>query len=225
MDYVTYQEIVVRAMGDLYSKALSYVPNLIWAAIVLILGWLLATFLSKIVKQILELIRVDHLANQLGLKNLSDRMDRKLSLTGLGAWLVKWFFILGSFLAAADILGLEAVSNFLYQDVLSYAGQVILAMAVLLLGILAANFFSELVASSVKASGLHNSGLLASITRWAIIISTLFTVLAKLGVDQYLHDLYRAIILMLAIAGGLAFGLGGKEHANKILDKIDQNLK
>lgn len=225
MDYPTYQAVVVQALSDLYSKTLTYLPNLVAAIIVLIIGWLLATFLSKLVRQLLEIIKIDHLANQLGLKNLGDKMDKKLSLAGLGAWLVKWFFFLGSFLAAADILGLQAVSAFLYQDVLSYAGQVIIAMAVLLLGILAANFFSELVSNSVRASGLQSGNILGNITRWAIIISTLFTVLSKLGVGDYLHDLYRAIILMLAIAGGLAFGLGGKDQASKILDKIDQNLK
>jgi hypothetical protein len=225
MDYPTYQAVVVQALSDLYAKTLTYVPNLVAAIIVLIIGWLLATFLSKLVRQLLEIVKIDHFANQLGLKNLADKMDRKLSLSGFGGWLVKWFFFLGTFLAAADILGLQGVSSFLYQDVLSYAGRVIIAMAVLLLGILAANFFSELVSSAVKASGLHHSNILANITRWAIIISTVLTVLSKLGIGDYLQDLYRAIIAMLAIAGGLAFGLGGKEQAGKILDKIDQNLK
>jgi len=78
--------------------------------------------------------------------------------------------------------------------------------------------------AAVNASGWHKAETLGAITRWSIVIFTLLTVLSKLGVDAYLQDLYRAIIAMLAIAGGLAFGLGGKEHASKILDKIDRNL-
>ena len=122
------------------------------AIIVLIIGWLLAIFLSKVVVKILEAIKLDQLANQLGLKKLSEKVDKKLSLAALGGWLVKWFFFLGSFIAAADILGLQEVSTFLYQDVLNYAGHVIVAMAILLLGILAADFFAALVSGTTTTT-------------------------------------------------------------------------
>ena len=228
MDYQTYQVTIVDSLNGLYHTVVGYLPNLLAVIIVLIVGWLVGMFLSSVVHKLLDMIKIDHLANQLGLDNLSDKVGKKLSLATLGGWLVKWFFFLASFIAAADILHLNAVSAFLYnQDggLLAYAGNVIVAMAVLLLGILAANFFSGIVSAAVTASGLHKGNLLASITKWAIITFTVLTVLSKLGVGDYLHDLYRAIIAMLAIAGGLAFGLGGKDEAKKILDRIDENLR
>jgi len=226
MDYTTYQAVVVQALADLYSKTLTYLPNLVAAIIIVIIGWLLAIFLSKAVYKILEIIKIDQLANQLGLKNLSEKAGRKLSLAALGAWLVKWFFFLGSFIAAADILGLQEVSTFLYQDVLGYAGYVITAMAILLLGILAANFFEGIVVATVKASGLHNGKSLGTITKWAILIFTLIAALSQLQIaTAFLQDLFRAIVAMLAIAGGLAFGLGGRDHAKKVLDNIENGLK
>ncbi len=225
MDYYsTYQVTVVDSLSALYATVIGYLPNLVAAIIVLIIGWLVGMFLSGVVHKVLDMVKIDHLANQLGLNSLSDKVGKKLSLAALGGWVVKWFFFLGTFIAAADILKLEAVSTFLYQDVLSYAGNVVVAMAVLLLGILAANFFSGIVNAAVNASGLHKSNLLASITKWAIIAFTILTVLSKLGVDDYLKELFKAIIAMLAIAGGLAFGLGGKDTAKKVLDKIEQNL-
>lgn len=226
MDYPTYQAVVVSALGDLYAKTLSYLPNLVAAIIVVIIGWLLAMFLGKLVFKVLEAIKIDQLANQLGLKNLSEKVDKKLSLAALGEWLVKWFFFLGSFIAAADILGLQEVSTFLYQDVLNYAGHVIVAMAILLLGILAANFFAALVSGTVKASGLHKGDVLGSITRWAILVFASIAALSQLQIaTAFLQDLFRAVVAMLAIAGGLAFGLGGKEHASKVLDSIQDSLK
>lgn len=226
MNYPTYQAVVIQALGDLYSKTLSYLPNLIVAIIVVVIGWLLAVFLGKLVYKILEVIKIDHLANQLGLRNLSAKVEKKLSLAALGGWLVKWFFFLGSFIAAADILGLQEVSNFLYQDVLNYAGHVIVAMAVLLLGILAANFFSAIVTATVKASGLHKGDVLGAMTKWAILAFAVIAALSQLQIaTAFLEDLFRAIIAMLAIAGGLAFGLGGRDHAKKILDAIESDLK
>lgn len=225
MDYKTYQETVVEAMRKLYTDVLSHLPSLLAAIIVLIVGWVVAVFLSKLVNKLLEMIKIDHLANQLGLQTLSDRVGRRLSLAALGGWIVKWFFFLSTFIAAADILDLQGVSSFLYTDVLTYAGHVVVAMAVLLLGILAANFLGGIVSAAVNASGLHKGSVLGAMTKWVIVAFTTLTVLGKLGVGEYLQDLYRAVIAMLAIAGGLAFGLGGRDHASKILDKIEQNLK
>jgi hypothetical protein len=226
MDLPTYQAKAVDSLSELYDRTQAVLPDLIAAVIVLILGWVLATFLSKVVTKLLEMIQIDHLANQLGLKKLSERVDRRLSFAAFGGWLVKWFFFLGSFIAAADILGLAGVSTFLYNDVLSYAGNVIIAMAILLLGILAANFFSNIVTAAVKASGWYKGEALSAITRWAIVIFSVLAALSQLQIaTAFLQDLFRAIVAMLAIAGGLAFGLGGKEHAKKVLDHVEQNLK
>ncbi len=153
MNNLTYQETVWQALQALYAKIVSFLPNLVAAVVVLIIGWLLAIFLSKLVSKVLEAIKIDVLGDQLGMQTLSGKVGRKLSLAKLGAWLVKWFFFLATFIAAADILGLSDVSKFLYSDVLSYAGNVVMAMAILLLGLLAANFFAGIVNSAVKASG------------------------------------------------------------------------
>lgn len=221
----TYQATVVGALQELYAKTVAFLPSLLAAIIVLILGWLIAIFLSKLVLKILDAIKIDALANQVGLENLSEKVGRSLSLAKLGAWLVKWFFFLGSFIAAAEILGLSEVSRFLYQDVLGYAGHVVVAMAILLLGILAATFFSGIVNSTVKASGWHAAGSLGALTKWAILVFTVIATLSQLQVaTAFLQDLFRAVIAMLAIAGGIAFGLGGKDHAKKILDNVEEDL-
>lgn len=225
MDYPTYQVTVLRALGDLYAKTLTYLPNLLAAVIILIIGWILGIFLSKLVDKVLEMVKIDHLASQLGLDSLSKKVGRKLSIAAFGAWLVKWFFFLGSFIAAADVLDLPEVSTFLYQDVLGYAGHVIVAMAILLLGILAAGFFGDIVNGTVKASGFYKAQTLGALTKWSIVAFTVIAALAQLQIaTSFLQDLFRAIVAMLAIAGGIAFGLGGKEHAAKILDGIEEDL-
>jgi hypothetical protein len=140
-------------------------------------------------------------------------------------FVVKWSFFLVSFFMAAEVLGLRQVSDFLYHDVLGFASHALVAMAVLLLGVLAANFFGELVGSVVSASGVYKGSSLAALTRWTILIFSVIIALEKLGLAEgFLHDLFRAVVAMLAIAGGLAFGLGGKDHARKVLDKVEEDL-
>ena len=225
MGQESYQSVTLDALQNLYEKFISWAPNLLAAVVVLILGWLLAIFLSKLVLKVLEAVKIDSLANQLGLESLAERAGRKLSLSGLGAWIVKWFFFIGSFVAAAEILGLSQVSTFLYDDVLGYAGSVVVAAAIFLLGLLAANFFSGLVETVVKASQLHAANAMAAVTKWAIIVFTVIAVLSQLGIaTDFLHDLFRAVIAMVAIAGGLSFGLGGQNAAKRWLDGLEEDL-
>lgn len=220
-----YSFSVVDSLRTLYDRIILYLPNVIIALIVVILGWVIGSFLGSLVHRLLAMVGVDSAANQLGLSRLSARSGRSLSIARLGQWLVKWFFFLASFIAAADILGLDQVTAFFYNDVLAYAGHVIVAMAIMFLGLLAANFFSGLVESAVSASGFGSARALASITRWSIVIFTVIAVLSELQIaTAFLQNLFTAVVAMIALAGGLAFGLGGRDHAKKVLDKVEEGL-
>ena len=133
--------------------------------------------------------------------------------------------ILASLIAAADLLGLSSITDFFYSDVLGYAGHVVIAMAIMLLGLLAANFLGDVIKGTVKAGGFEAGNLLGSLTKWAIIIFAVIAALSELQIAQaFLLDLFRAVIAMIAVAGGLAFGLGGKDHARKVLDYVENGI-
>ena len=221
----TFDQQIVSSFQLLWDRLAAFVPNLLAAIIVLILGWLVASLVAQVVKKVLEAIQIDRLADRLGMDRLSDQVGRKLSLSGLGAWLVKWFVIVAAFVAAADILALDQVSDFLYQEVIPYFGNVIVAVAVLLIGVVAANFLAEIVRGGVRASGVRVSGALAAVTRWSIVIFTILAALAQLNIaPSFMQTLFVGVIAMLSIAGGLAFGLGGRDHARKVLDNVERNL-
>lgn len=218
-------EVIAFSLQDLYARLVAFLPNVVVAIIVLVLGWIIGIGLGNLVQKVLELLKVDTLANSLGLERLSARMDKKLSIAHFGNWLVKWFFIVATFLAAADILGLNQVSSFLYTQVIPYFGNVIVAVAIMLIGMIAANFLQGVVRHSLAAGGLHTSDTLALVTKWAILIFSFLAALNQLKVgEQFVADLFRAVVAMLAIAGGLAFGLGGKDHARKALDAIEKDI-
>ncbi len=220
-----YSGTVVGSLRTLWQKIILYAPNVVVALIVLILGWIIGSFLGSLVNRLLSAAGVDAAANRLGVQRLSTRTGRQFSVARMGQWVVKWFFFLTSFIAAADILGLTQVTQFFYNEVLPYAGHVIVAMAILLLGILAANFFSDIVEAAVNATGITASRAMGSITRWAILAFTAIAALSELQIaTSFLQDLFRAVIAMVAIAGGLAFGLGGRDHAKKVLDAVENGL-
>lgn len=222
----TFDQQIVNSFQLLWDRLAAFLPSLLAAIIVLILGWLVASLVAQVVQKVLAALQIDKLADRLGMDRLADQVGRKLSLSGLGAWLVKWFVIVAAFVAAADILDLSQVSDFLYQQVVPYFGNVIVAVAVLLIGVVAANFLAEIVNGTVRAAGLHVAGALSAITRWSIVVFAILAALTQLRIaPSFLQTLFIGIIAMLSLAGGLAFGLGGRDHAKKILDDIDRNLR
>ncbi len=96
-------------------------------------------------------------------------------------------------------------------------------MVILLLGMIAANFLGDVIEGTVRAGGFKAASMLGALTRWAIIVFALLAALSELQIAQsFLQDFFRALVAMAAIAGGLAFGLGGRDHARKVLDYVEQ---
>ena len=218
-------QVVTGSLNNLYDQVISFLPVLVVALLVLIFGWAVAILLGRLVRKILDILRVDELASKLGMGSLGDRMGKKLSVSGFGDWLIKWFFIVTVFVAAADLLGLNQVGEFLYQSVLPYFADVVVAAAIMVIGVVAANFLHDVVLHSVKATKVGGHDGIAEIARWAVLIFTFLAVLSQLGVaTTFLQDLFRAVVAMLAIAGGIAFGLGGREHAKHALDRWSKDL-
>jgi len=225
-DNQTVGEVLSNSLTTLYERLINFLPELIVAVIVLVLGWAVAILLGSVVGKILKAIKVDELADRLGLSKLSERVGKKLTISGFGHWLVKWFIIIAIFVAAADILGLEQVGLFLFGSVVPFFGNVIIAGAILVIGIVAANFVQDVVTHSLNATGLKNVRSVSMVARWAILVFAFLAALTQLGVASMLiQDLFRAIVAMIAIAGGIAFGLGGRDHAKQTLDKVSQGIR
>lgn len=220
-----YSEVVSASLQDLYARFINFLPNFLVAVIILVVGWIVAVAVAKLVKTLLHSARLDELGDKLGLDQVSARTGMKMSVSGTIAWVIKWFLLLAVFLAATDILGLEQISAFLNQ-VLLYVPNVVGAAAILLVGALVARFLAGLTKHSVAAAGLSYAEFLGSVTQWAVMIFTVLAALDQLGVaSAFVQTLFTGVIAMLAIAGGLAFGLGGREHANKVLNKIERDIK
>ncbi|MBX4204893.1 MAG: hypothetical protein KW788_01735 [Candidatus Doudnabacteria bacterium] len=216
---------VQSSLQDVYARFINFLPNFLVAVIILVVGWIVAEAIARLVKQVLHSVKIDEIGDRLGLSQASARTGVRLSISGTIAWLIKWFILIAIFLAAANILNLNQVSDFL-NDVLLYIPNVIAGAAILLVGTVLAGFLSRLVKHSVQAAGLASSDLLATVTQWSIMVFTILATLAQLKVaTAFVQTLFTGIIAMIAIAGGLAFGMGGREHASRALDKIERDIR
>jgi hypothetical protein len=127
----------------------------------------------------------------------------------------------------ADILKWPQITSF-FNDVAHYLPKVIIAVLVLLAGFILGGGLQELVVKTVKASTLpaHSAGLIGAIARWSVIIFSIMAALIQLGIaTDLIKILFTGLVGMLALAGGLAFGLGGRDHASAWLDKVQKEIK
>ena len=226
--YTTWQETFIASFQDLWFKFIIFIPKLLGALIVLFIGLIIAASLGNIAKKLINKVKVDSLIRKIGITKKLEEVGLKLNLASLTGWIIKWFFIIVVLVTVADILGWQQVNQFL-QDVALYIPNVLVAIAILVIGLLVAQFVYNLVEKSIKVSGvLPGQALpLAGIAKWAIIIFAVMAGLMQLSIaDRLIEILFTGLVLMLALALGLAFGLGGKERARSWLERrVSENLR
>ena len=190
------------------------------ALVILLLGRIIASALGTVVEKILEALKIDRALGSAGIDTHVTRAGLRLRAAYLGGQIVRWFFIIVFALAATDMLGLYALTAFL-RDVLGYVPNVIVAALILVATLAMANILSRIVAASTSAARLAGSGALNTLTWWAVVLFGIFAALLQLNVaTAIIQTLVTGVIAMLALAGGLAFGLGGRDYAAHLLDKL-----
>jgi len=221
----TWGDVLIASFQNLWGGVVSFVPQLFVAIIVFIVGWVIAVALGRVVDQIVRALKVDMALKSLGIEEPLSRAGWKLDSGSFVGGLVRWFFILVFVLAAADVLGLSQVTEFLRSVVLTYIPQVIVASLILLAAALLADAAQKVVEGSAKAAHMPSSGFLGGVTKWSIWIFALLTALYQLGIaGPFVQTLFTAFVAMVAIAGGLAFGLGGKDMAARYLDRLREDI-
>lgn len=218
-------DVIVTSLQNLWNIFIAFLPDLIIAFLVFVIGWAIAAALGRVVAQIIRAIRVDAVLDKLGFRHSLDRAGLKLDSGHFLGELVKWFLILVFLLAAANILGLNEVASFL-QTIIFYIPNVVVAALIILVGAVFANFLQRLIRASVDAAGLVSAGFLGSLTKWSVLVLAFLAALDQLGVARsFITTLLQGFVAMLAIAGGLAFGLGGQSAAKDFVGKIREEIR
>jgi hypothetical protein len=212
--------VVMGSLQNLWWGFVNFVPNIIGALIVLVIGLIVAAGLAALVEKILESIRLDTFLQKIGLEPIFERAGLKIRASYFFGKLVYWFVVIAFLLAVSDSLGLYALSTFLVS-ILNYLPNVLAAVLIMLAALVLAHFLRRVVTASVMSAKLHSGPFLGTVTWWAITVFGFLTALAQLNIaTAIIQTIVTGFIAMLALAGGLAFGLGGKDYANHLLNKL-----
>lgn len=214
-----------QSFYNLLWNTVNFLPALLFAIIVFIIGWFIAVWLGWVIAEAIRALRVDHALKQAGVDEVVSRAGYRLDSGAFIGALVKWFVILVFLLAALQVLGLSQVSFFLQQIVIGYLPNVIVAVLILLVGAVIAQVAEGVVAGSARAAGIVAAGFVGTMARWAIWIFALLAALSQLQIaTTILQTLFTGVVVALALAFGLSFGLGGQEAAARFIERTREEM-
>jgi len=205
---------------NLWMGVISFVPNLIIAIILIIVGWVFGDAIGLWVTKLFRSLKIDRALEKIDLHVLLNRAGYRLDAGLFLGTLLKWFVILGFLTASLDVLQLTQVNEFLKQ-ILDYIPRVIIATLVLIIAAVIAEVLQKIVVASAKAANVSSAELFGGITKWLIWVFALIMIMEQLGLmGPFLQIFITGVVATITIAVGLSFGLGGKDAAAGFISKL-----
>lgn len=203
-----------QSIQSAFTTLFDYLPQLIGALVVLVVGYLIARLIEKVVARLLVKARVNDGLARAGVQDMLSRSGTGLTPATLIAKVVFWFIFVIVLTMFASALGVPEITSFLNQAT-AYIPNIFAALAILFIAMV----FSRFLASLVR--GMTNSDGLAKATQIGIMVYAVFLALVQLHIAQSLTGPTFLIVLAgVALAGGLAFGLGGRAEAERFISRV-----
>ena len=213
--------VLEMSFYSLWNDVLAYIPSVLIALLVLIVGWIIAGSLKVVIESIFAKLKVNDALDKAGVDTLAQKAGYKLKAGVFVGTLVKWFVILVFFVAALEILNLDQVTIFFRDVVLGYLPKVIVSVLILLVSTIVANVASASVTAGARAAEIKTAELLGTLTRYSILVFAVLAVLSQLNIAaELVNTLFMGIVFAGSLAIGLAFGLGGKEAASRYIAEM-----
>jgi len=222
----TWSSSLRSALSDLADGVIGFVPELLLAIIIFVLGWVIGSLLGQVVAQVFRSLKVDNLLKTAKVDEVLHRAGFNLNSGRFFGELVEWFVILMFLVASLDVLGLPQVNDFLRDVVLTYLPKVIVATLILIIGVVIAAAVQRLVVGTATAAGVRSANFAGAIAKWSIWIFAVLTALFQLNIGgPLIQTLFQGIVVALSLAFGLSFGLGGQQAASEFIDKVRSEIK
>jgi len=224
MTIATWSDVLRLSFANLWLGVVGFVPNLVVAIVIVLLGWGIGVLFGRVVSQVVKAIKVDEALRRAGVEDFLNKGGLNLNSGNFLGGLVRWFVILVFLVAAFDVLGLSQVTLFL-KDILNYLPQVIVAVLILIAAGFVADGMKKVVLSSAMTAELASAGFLATVTKWVIWVFAVLVALSQLGIASgFIQTIFTGLVVALSLGLGLAFGLGGQEAAGRVVEKVGKEM-
>ena len=213
--------VLANSLNNALLGIINFIPKFVGGLVILLIGIIVSTILKQVLVEIFKALRVESFLKKYGVPELKE----EFTWTNLLAEIIRWFVIIIFLIPTADVWGLPRIITVL-NEFLLYLPNVFVAAIIALVGFAFARLSHDVILASTKGIDPQTSSAIASITKWAISIFVLLAVLSQLGVaTDLIRILFTGLVAMLAIAGGIAFGLGGQGAAKDVIEGVRKKLK
>ena len=224
--WFTWGDVFNASLQDLWWGFMQFAPKLIVAIVFFIIGWVLGSLIAKAFEQVFAALKIDKIFESVKADDFFRKAGMNLNTGYFVGQVIKWFVIIVFLLPSLNLVGLTSISSFLKDDVLSFLPRVIIAIFILIIASIVSDALSKTVMAGSKAMNLGSSNMLGAVVKYSVWTFAFIIALGQLGVAAaYMQILFTGIIAMFAIAGALAFGLGGKDAASRFLSKVGDEIQ
>jgi len=222
----SWTDAISASLQQVWMQLAVFVPALLGGLIVFIIGLIVASGLGHLVERGLNMLKVDMLVARTGIDKEFERSGVMFSVSRFFGRLTYWFFLVVTIIATVNIVFPGAQITTLLAPLLAFVPNVVGAVIIVLGSVVLANFLRGIVRASVVGARLHASKFLGTLAWYAVIVAGFLAALSQLGIAPVVvNTLITGVIAMFAIAGGIAFGLGGKEYAAHLLQRFRDQVE
>src|SRR5262245_44350752 len=222
---VDWQTTVVQPVETMWANVMGFLPTLLSVIVILIVGWLIATVVQKLITRFLKLARLDSISEKVGISNILTKGDINYTLSEIIGVLIYWLLMLVVFLMAVNAFQLTVAAELLNQVIL-YVPNVIASVFILVLGIFFASIIANAVRTTAANTGISQARTLGRFTQVIIVVFTILESLNQLKIDtSILQLLVKAALFAVALGVGLAIGLGCKDIAAKYVTQLIDSFR
>lgn len=223
--FLDWYTLTIQSLQNLWQAFMGFVPALIGAIIVFVIGWYISTGVGKLITEILRRIKFNKIFEKGSWDEALAKADIKVDASGFIGAIIKWVLVIVFLLAAVEILGFVQFASFL-NGVLGYLPNVIVAALIFVVTVIVVDIVEKVVRVAVESIKVGYGQMISAVIKWSIWIFAIMAILYQLGIARpFMETLFQGLVAMLVISLGIAFGLGGKEVAAEMLQDLKRKLK
>lgn len=223
--FLDWYTLTIQSLQNLWQAFMGFVPALIGAIIVFVIGWFISVGAGRLITEILRKIKFNQIFEKGSWDDVLAKADIKVDVSGFIGAIIKWVLVIVFLLAAVEILGFVQFASFLNR-VLAYLPNVIVAALIFVVTVIVVDIVEKVVRVAVESIKIGYGQMISAVVKWSIWIFSIMAILYQLGIARpFMETLFQGLVAMLVISLGIAFGLGGKEVAAEILQDLKRKLK
>jgi len=218
--------VTIDSLQNLWQSFIGFVPVLLGAIIVFVIGWFISIGVAKLVAEVLKRLKFNRIFEKEGWKRAMEKAEIKVDPSGFIGAIVKWVLVIVFLLAAVEILGFVAFANFL-NEVLAYLPNVIVAALIFVVTVIVVDIVEKVVRAAVESIKVGYGQIMSAVIKWSIWVFAILAILDQLKFDaaDWIIEFAQIIIIGLMAMFAIAFGLGGKEAAAEMIQDLRKRLK